>query len=68
MVGQCGGRKCAKRFDNWPRLPYQLGELLLHSAEAPKQLGMMIRELVASKESGHSAQGTSLEERVPKTI
>jgi hypothetical protein len=30
------------RFNNWPRLPYQLGELLLHSAEAPKQLGLMM--------------------------
>ena len=30
------------RFNNWPRLPYQLGELLLHSAEAPKQLGMIL--------------------------
>jgi hypothetical protein len=56
------------RFNNWPRLPYQLGELLLHSAEAPKQLGMMVRQFVAQKAFGHSAQSTSLEKRVPKTI
>jgi hypothetical protein len=30
------------RFNNWPRLPYQLGELLLRSSEVPKQLGKMI--------------------------
>lgn len=30
------------RFNNWPRLPYQLGELLLHSSEAPKQLRKMV--------------------------
>ena len=30
------------RFNNWPRWPYQLGELLLHSSEAPKQLSVMI--------------------------
>jgi len=30
------------RFNNWPRLLYQLGELLLHSPEVPKQLALMI--------------------------
>lgn len=56
------------RFNNWPRLPYQLGELLLHSAEAPKQLGMMLRELVASKEFNNSIQRNSLDKSVPQTI
>jgi putative nucleotidyltransferase-like protein len=56
------------RFNNWPRLPYQLGELLLHSAEAPKQLGMMMRELVAAKEFNSSIQRNSLDKSVPQTI
>jgi len=30
------------RFNNWPRWPYQLGELLLHTSEVPKQLASMI--------------------------
>ena len=34
------------RFNNWPRWPYQLGELLMHSPEVPKQLALMIREAV----------------------
>jgi len=29
------------RFNNWPRWPYQLGELLMHSPEVPKQLATM---------------------------
>jgi len=40
------------RFNNWPRWPYQLGELLLHSSEGPKQLAFMItlaREKVSSR-------------------
>ena len=32
------------RFNNWPRLPYQLAELLLRMREAPKQLSMAFRE------------------------
>jgi hypothetical protein len=31
------------RFNNWPRLPYQLAELLLRSSEVPKQLATMFR-------------------------
>jgi len=30
------------RFNNWPRWPYQLGELLMHSSEVPKQLSAII--------------------------
>jgi Uncharacterised nucleotidyltransferase len=32
------------RFNNWPRWPYQLGELILRSPELPKQLAMISRE------------------------
>jgi len=32
------------RFNNWPRWPYQLGELLLRSSEVPKQLALILRE------------------------
>ena len=31
------------RFNNWPRLPYQLGELLLRSPEVPRQLRIILR-------------------------
>jgi hypothetical protein len=36
------------RFNNWPRLPYQLAELLLHIAEVPKQLRAVLRGRRAS--------------------
>jgi hypothetical protein len=34
------------RFNNGPRWPYQLAELLLHSSEVPKQLAQMVRKRV----------------------
>jgi len=40
------------RFNNWPRWPYQLGELLLHSSEVPKQLASMVRESLRSRFDG----------------
>ena len=36
------------RFNNWPRLPYQLGELLLRSPEVPLQLRIILRPHTAS--------------------
>ena len=38
------------RFNNWPRLPYQLGELLLRSSEIPKQLSEMFRGLIRNQQ------------------
>jgi hypothetical protein len=35
-------------FNNWPRWPYQLGELLLRSSEVPKQLASMFRGRLAA--------------------
>ena len=32
------------RFNDWPRWPYQLCELIKHSPELPRQLSLMIRE------------------------
>lgn len=32
-----------QRFNNWPRWPYQLAELITHSPELPRQLGTMLR-------------------------
>lgn len=32
------------RFNDWPRLPYQLTELITNGFEVPRQLSMMIRE------------------------
>jgi hypothetical protein len=31
------------RLNNWPRLPYQLGELIHHSPELPKQLRIILK-------------------------
>jgi len=56
------------RFNNWPRWPYQLAELLLRSSEVPKQMSKMIKELVTPKASNNSAQGNTLGKHVPQTI
>ena len=56
------------RFNNWPRWPYQLGELLLHSPEVPKQLRKMVQKFVTPKASNNSAQAYTLGKHVPQTI
>jgi hypothetical protein len=53
------------RFNDWPRWPYQLGELVLHSSEVPKQLALMIREFVKPR-SGRD-MGTGREVSGKKT-
>jgi len=49
------------RFNNWPRLPYQLGELFLHGADkCQKSLGGLVRRLAAPTGLDDSANGKSL--------
>jgi len=48
------------RFNNWPRLPYQLGILLLCSPAYAKQLASMWCEFVTPKPLGKSIPGNVL--------
>jgi hypothetical protein len=45
------------RFNNWPRLPYQLGELIMRSEEVPRQLSMIIRHRLENARSVHNYFG-----------
>jgi hypothetical protein len=48
------------QFNECPRLPYQLAELMAHSPEVPKQLASMWREFVTPKPLGKSIPGNVL--------
>jgi hypothetical protein len=56
------------RFNNWPRWPYQLGELLLRSSEVPKQLALMFRQVSTPKAFDNSAHGNTLGKGISQTI
>lgn len=45
------------RFNNWPRLPYQLAELITRSPEVPKQLALLFRQLATPKAFERSIPG-----------
>jgi len=47
------------RFNNYPRWPYQLGELLLHSPEVPKQLASLLYEKLKEVRRSLSSPRTS---------
>jgi len=57
-----------RRFNNWPQWPYQLGDLLLHSSEVPKQLATMLRgQLRDRKERATEAQSLRERNRTSRT-
>jgi len=57
-----------RRFNDWPQWPYQLGELLLHSSEVPKQLATMLRgQLRDRKERATEAQSRRERDRTSRT-
>jgi hypothetical protein len=52
------------RFNAWPRLPYQLGEVVVRSPELPRQMAIMLWQKLKLMTNSAAITRQSLVERI----